>query len=745
MSATPKKRPAPATKAGKRGSKSVSKTSISRGRSGRNGEVDGAEHMNNAGLATAISLSAKHRTELRASGLTDETIAAAGIYSATSGEVHKILDWANRKVDWGTGMAIPYRFPAEAETTYYRIKLDFPRSNGDGKVIKYESPRRSTNRAFFPPGFFEALDSGCQLLLTEGEKKTLATMQAGFPCIGLPGVWGWQQKRLKSDTGRAYGERRLIANLASINWKGRQVIIVFDSDAVTNSSVQLAEVRLAESLGKVGATVRVARLPANGDDKVGVDDFLVAHGDNGPAELAKIINAATEPEKPPTPSPMDWGRMFLEEHFTHEYGLSLRWWRDELWRWDGKHYVKVSESELTAIVFTWLDDRRTHTKPSHAKEVVKALEALCRVPFSVEQPAFIKGNRDINPHNIISVTNGLLDIGDIGGDLDLHDHTPVWFSPTSLPYAFDQNAGCAKWDSFLREVLENDDRIELLQKWFGLCLVPDTSYQKLLMMVGPKRSGKGTVLRTLQHVIGPDACVSPTLSSLASDFGLWQLIGKTVAMFPDAHLGHRVDSIRILEVIKSIVGEDSVSINRKNLPYLPNCRLSVRFIITVNELPRFSDASDALGARLIILPFEKSFAERMDRTLEGKLKAEAAGILNWSLRGLYALRESGGFHVPVKSQAMLDNYRRLTSPVSGFIEDCCAVGPEHQIACSELYAAWGVWADANGHKQGASPTFGTHLRAAEPSIDRRRVRVGERLAWHYIGVGLSEDAERICS
>ena len=144
--------------------------------------------------------------------------------------------------------------------------------------------------------------------------------------------------------------------------------------------------------------------------------------------------------------------------------------------------------------------------------------------------------------------------------------------------------------------------IDLLRQWFGLCLVADTSYQKLLMLIGPRRSGKGTICRTLQHVIGPDKCTSPTLTSLGGEFGLWQLIGADVAILADAHLGRRADSTRVLEVIKSIVGEDPQNINRKCLPFLQNVRLSTRFVLTVNELPHFSDVSGALVSRLLVIP-----------------------------------------------------------------------------------------------------------------------------------------------
>jgi len=140
-------------------------------------------------------------------------------------------------------------------------------------------------------------------------------------------------------------------------------------------------------------------------------------------------------------------------------------------------------------------------------------------------------------------------------------------------------------------------------------------------------------------------------------------------------------------MLKAIVGEDTVSINRKNLTYLTNVRLNVRFMITVNELPRFSDASDALRARICLLSFEKSFADCMDRGLEGELKAEASGILLWCLAGLHRLTKNGTLTVPTQSKEILANYRRLTAPVMGFVEDLCEIAPGLACQCDRLYAS----------------------------------------------------------
>jgi len=249
-------------------------------------EVDTAEH-------TRPALSDKHRAELHASGITDETIDAAGLYTASNGAIAKLLGWQPRQCDWGVGLVYPYA------DGYSRVKLDFPRSY-EGKPIKYESPKNAPNRAYFTPGFWELLPSADIIVITEGEKKALAVSQLGISCIGLVGVWGWQEKRQRLDTGKAYGKRHLIDDLKRIEWHDRNVVIAFDSDAVRNALVQLAEARLADLLTQKDATVRVARIPANGDGKVGTDDFIVAHGE---AEFRKLLTLPKKPRYPPS-----WGR-----------------------------------------------------------------------------------------------------------------------------------------------------------------------------------------------------------------------------------------------------------------------------------------------------------------------------------------------------------------------------------------------------------------------------------------------------
>jgi hypothetical protein len=230
--------------------------------------------------------------DLRASGLSDETISLNNIY--TERDVAKLARLLNRVPERPSkdfkefmqsgGMVFPYRDLNGVVNCFARVRPHDPRYQ-QGKPVKYESPVGSHVRAYFPRDALKGLREGDRLVyITEGEKKALALAQLGLVAIGLGGIWCGCKK---TDSG----SHQLIDDLREIVWCRRLVYVVFDYDTSikTRHHSAAAARRLATVLRLAGAdeVYWVELPPGPGGSKQGVDDFLVARGPEAFTELSK--------------------------------------------------------------------------------------------------------------------------------------------------------------------------------------------------------------------------------------------------------------------------------------------------------------------------------------------------------------------------------------------------------------------------------------------------------------------------
>jgi putative DNA primase/helicase len=441
--------------------------------------------------------------------------------------------------------------------------------------------------------------------------------------------------------------------------------------------------------------------------------------------------------------PLPSARALVRQAFTQSDVRILHHHRGAFYRWTGAYYRPVDTNTITAMTWTFLEralvladkkkkKQKQPFKPNRARvgDVLAALAAVCNLPADIEPPAWLttvtpasKNFARPEAAELLPVQNGLLHLSSGA----LYPPTPHFFGLNSTDVTFDPNAPHpAEWLAFLRELWPDDaESIATLQEWFGLCLTTDTSHQKILLLVGPKRSGKGTIARVLTQVLGKDSYASPTLASLGTNFGLAPLIGKPLAVIGDARLGTRTDQAAIAERLLSISGEDAQTIDRKFMPAWTG-RLNTRFFVITNELPRLADASGALASRFMVLTLTKSFYGREDHGLGNRLAAELPGILNWAREGFIRLRDRGYFIQPDSARDAIDELEALASPVGAFIKELCIVGPGRRVDCDHLFEKWVEWCKQTGRrKPGTTQIFGRNLRAAAPAIKGSQPRADD--------------------
>lgn len=449
--------------------------------------------------------------------------------------------------------------------------------------------------------------------------------------------------------------------------------------------------------------------------------------------------------------PMPTARVMIADRFS-QYGIrTMHHYRGTFWRWDGACYRDADTDSVSAVIWAYLDDalrfgREGETLPfqpsrTTVENASSAVKAVCNLPGNVEAPAWL-GDGPGKPasNELMPVRNGLLHLPT--GHLTAP--SPEFFTLNASDVAFDAAAPHPKaWLSFLDQIWPDDPQsIEALQDIFGYLISPDTSQQKIPLIVGPKRSGKGTIARILTALLGHDSVTAPTLASLATNFGLAPLIGRSVAIIGDARLSGKADQSAIAERLLSISGEDSITVDRKHRDAWTG-RLGVRFLIMSNELPRLSDASGALASRFLVLTMSQSFIGKEDRSLGKRLLGELPGILNWARVGYLRLQERGYFLPPDSAREAVEELEDLGSPVSAFIKARCVLGPGMRCIVEDVFAAWQAWCADNGRREtGTAQSFGRDLRAAATRLKVTRPGTGNERVRQYEGIGLRKDSSR---
>jgi putative DNA primase/helicase len=467
-------------------------------------------------------------------------------------------------------------------------------------------------------------------------------------------------------------------------------------------------------------------------------------------KIKKVLVEAQEQESQLILDPQDAirsARELVAQNFIKDGLRTLQRHRNTFWLWTGSYYALANDEVIASKIWLLLekawryqDKELAPFKPSRGKvgEVAAALMAVCQLDDLIEPPVWLTSDGP-KATELFACGNGLLHLP----TGKLYPPSPGYFNTNASEVVFDPKAPKpVAWHGFLKQLFGDDKQAaELEQEWFGYTLAPDTSQQKILVTLGPRRSGKGTLARILTRLLGPSAVAGPTMSSLATEFGLEPLIPKSVAIVSDVRIGKRTDKTTLTERILSISGEDGLTVPRK-FKIAWTGKLSTRLMLLSNELPTLADGSGAYAGRLLILVLLVSFFGKEDPALTDKLSAELSGILNWAIDGYRRLRERGHFIQTESAADVLDQIEMLGSPVKAFLRDCCEFKAGAEVSADKLWTAWELWCIEDGSlKAGSKPWFGRNLHAAAPGITVKRSRSEEDRERIYIGIKLSDAYE----
>jgi putative DNA primase/helicase len=439
---------------------------------------------------------------------------------------------------------------------------------------------------------------------------------------------------------------------------------------------------------------------------------------------------------------------FRRDCCSHEESFLLQCYAGDFYYWSENQYQQIAIDSIKGALLDWMTravmlkgdlDHPQSVKPipfpaknSTVNDVLEALKAICWVDSEAVESGDWIGNADEIPMTTppIFTQNCVYDWRTGEG----HPCSPRWFNLSCVNATIEGDTPEPKrWLQFLDELWGDDQESkDQLHEFMGLCLTLDTSFHKILLIVGPTRSGKGTIFRIMRVILGAENIAAPTTDSLVHRFGLQPLLGKPLAIIGDARFSGRDIQI-VIERLLTLTGDDAITVDRKNRDPV-SVLLPTRFMIGANEMPRLPDNAGAIANRIQPLQLTRSFLGHEDRGLDTALAQEKAGILALMIEGLRRLYRQG-FTEPAYQKALIQDLEELGSPIRPFIRERCVLGADQQVTITALWSAWLKWCSDQDQQQpfSTSSVFGRSLRSCCPEISKKKSRSEDN---YYVGIGL---------
>jgi putative DNA primase/helicase len=310
-------------------------------------------------------------------------------------------------------------------------------------------------------------------------------------------------------------------------------------------------------------------------------------------------------------------------------------------------------------------------------------------------------------------------------------HRPEDLITKLAPVNYDPDAKCPTFEKFLERIMDGDQQlIGYLQRCLGYAMTGDVSEKALFVLVGDGDNGKTTLVEAIRYVLGDYAGQVPieslmTRQSEGIPHDIARLKGLRFVTSSEVEQGRKLAESKI----KQITGMGTLQARHLYGEYF-EFTPSHKIFMDTNHMPEVRGADNAIWNRLKVIPFNVSIPEaEKDKKLLEKLKAEAAGILAWAVRGCIEWQKNG-LGEPSTVTAAVGAYREEMDTISQFVDEECERGASLEITSEDLYGAYREWCARYDEEPRSQKAFGGRL--AELGLKQSKLR--SKRAWTGIGL-----------
>lgn len=309
---------------------------------------------------------------------------------------------------------------------------------------------------------------------------------------------------------------------------------------------------------------------------------------------------------------------------------------------------------------------------------------------------------DSNPY-IMNVKNGLLNIA----TMELTPHTPNYLSLLQLNTEYSpDNADYTYLNKFLDDKIPDKDVRALAQEVLGYSISSFNCVEKWFMLKGEGRSGKGTFLNIIEHVLGNSMVSNVRLQDFNNRFATSALFGKLANIQADLPFEPIKD--KAVAVLKSLVGRDGVDAEFKGKDKFKFVN-KAKILFGCNKFPPNigDNQENSFWSKLVIIPMPHSDTVNVDVNFKYKLVQDSSlnAVFIWAIEGLKRLIANDFTFTHSKlSEEFKREYKEVSSNTIRFALDYAEWGsPETHYTPSAVYMGlYELW---------SSKVEGTHSKS----------------------------------
>lgn len=666
-------------------------------------------------------LNETQKKDLYKSGLSDETISKTGYTNET-------VYYQNKK---RSALGIQYRNPITKNDWFKRYRFDEPVQDDNGKSTRYYQKKGTKVQPYCTKLISDeewetrTKNPAIPSAIGEGEKKMDCFAQYQVHdrlVIGLSGVYGWSkgQKQLND----------FIANHIAI--PNREILIIYDSDILTNTSIELAALQFAKILlgkGCIPYLVIIPGDPDNPDEKVGIDDYLMKYP---VGQRSTVLEKLIESKSKLTKTKIE-DRIREIKNLGKKQKLPFGYEESDLSNDKTKPNPIFEDKEKYDVIAPCLAKLLTKEK-TYISEISQGKEVLYEYidgPFKECHPLhfrkflsqrFTAANKHPIRERTFSEVKDLVAVENIPWrqltqwEIPLKDliwdclndtkreHKPENYLQSVVnvnSYDPNEQIETPNWDKFVENISMSEsgdvdsDKITLFHEIFGFFLTQRALLKKMFIFKGEPNSGKTLSTKLLKDIIGGEFVTAFKLHKVDDDFGLEVMPNKLLAIDsePKKDRKSEVDGA----ILKQLTGgEEDQYINSKHKSHVSS-PMSAKILLLANTLPNINDDSGVIFDRIIIFTFDYS-VPNPDLALHEKLKNEYPGIVHKAIKAFSkvakraAANEPEIFTMPESSIRALEKYRAQNTPVLKYcLERIVKVeDPNKYISFNDLFADYNL-------------------------------------------------------